>query len=73
MERSGIFNMRTHHYSSRFIVPFMFGFYIIGNIMFPMTGNYHRLEEDNGELLGNFYDKLNHRQLPLAKNWLRPG
>ena len=73
LERSGLFNIWSHHFDTRYIIPFFFVFMYVGHVMHPTTGNWHRLEEDNGELPGLFYDKLNSRRIPLTKNWLRPG
>ncbi len=37
------------------------------------SGLYYERYNDNGEVPGNLYDKLNSRVPPLSKLWLRPG
>jgi hypothetical protein len=72
-ERNGAFNIHTHNFNTRFIMPFLFGFLIYGWWGHTTYGLYKSRYEDNGELPGNMYDKLNTRVPPASKIWLRPG
>jgi hypothetical protein len=72
-ERNGIFNIHTHNFNTRFLVPFLFCFLVYGWWGHSTYGLYKSRYEDNNEIPGNMYDKLNSRVPPVSKIWLRPG
>lgn len=55
------------------LFPFFFTFLLYGWWGHATYGLYKMRYEDNNELPGNMYDKLNSRVPPAAKIWLRPG
>lgn len=73
LERNGLMNIHTPNFNTRFLVPFLFGFLLYGWWGHSTYGLYKTRYEDNGELPGNLYDKLNSRVPPVSKIWLRPG
>jgi hypothetical protein len=72
-ERNGLFNIHTHNFNTRLIYPLFFGFLLYGWWGHATFAWYKMRYEDNDEMLGNFYDKLNTRFPPPTKIWLRPG
>ncbi len=72
-ERNGIFNIYTHSFNTRVIIPFFFSFLLYGWWGHATYALYKVRYEDNDEYIGNFYDKLNTRFIPPTKIWLRPG
>jgi hypothetical protein len=72
-ERNGLFNIHTHSFNTRFMYPFFFSFLLYGWWGHATYAWYKMKYEDNDELYGNMYDKLNTRAPPPTKIWLRPG
>lgn len=72
-ERNGIFFFHSANFNTRILFPVFFGFLLYGWWGHATYGLYKQRYEDNGEIPGNMYDKLNTRVPPQSKIWLRPG
>lgn len=72
-ERNGFFNIHTPMFNTR-IIPISFFVTILwGNVQYVWDGVYQEEHYDNFEPRNTLYDKLSHRDLPLARIWQRPG
>ena len=72
-ERNGWMNIHTHNLNTRILYPMFFGFLLYGWWGHATSGLHYERYFDNGEIVGNMYDKLNSRVPVLSKLWLRPG
>lgn len=64
IERNGYFNIHTHNLNTRLIWPIFFTFLFYGWYGHPTSGWYNAYYNDNNEIPGNLYDKLNMRVPP---------